>query len=220
MANQESNRRSNRRSKGRQSKPKGNQRTVNGQQTITNTKDNTKDNTNTTNRGFQRMDAGAGMERLPSNAPTMAIAPSDYEHIFHEATGAVGGRPQQVGTPPGRTAGTPSPPPPVSPPQPVQLPPPLPPQAATPILPPVPPRTPEANNYPSNNIYQQQRTETPLLISPDGYTILGQQNPPNFENHRRIALPAHVVRASNQFSRAALARVSRYLASRAEPYSR
>lgn len=135
------------------------------------------------------------MDRMPSNAPTMAIAPSDYEHIFHEGPG-------QSTSPTAtqdesRKAKSPQ-------------------QDFVNITggPSQSPQTPQ--------MQQQQTQMTPttnfeLQVTPDGYTLLGQ--PPldmNSSSARRVAYPSHLVRANNQFSRAALARVSKYLASRAE----
>lgn len=155
--------------------------------------------------GFQRMDA---VDKMPSNAPTMAIAPSDYEHIFHEGTGV--GNPSQnpQAAPTGATnrqngpgvVHSPSPPPP-----PLNIP-----KARTPedvapmILPPmIQPPLIQTGRLPYSAEVQ---------VTPDGYTLLGHVPDPV----NRRALPAHIVRASNQFSRAALVRVSRYLLSRAE----
>lgn len=170
-----------------------------------NKKQRTNDGRNNSARkegGFQRLDA---VERLPSNAPTMAIAPSDYEHIFHE----------------GATAQNPQPP----------TPPPQPQPPATGVLPTVPPRqtphspsppppplnfprprTPEEVNPGQHVSHNKPPYSAEVQVTPDGYTLLGHLPDPS---HRR-ALPPHIVRASNQFSRAALNRVSKYLASRAE----
>lgn len=159
-------------------------------------KSNQKTDKEKTAGGIQRFDVDrAGMERMPSNAPTMAIAPSDYEHIFHEGTTGqpaaspqqptpqtqqfTGAGPDQEGRtkPPGRS-----------------------PQSPQPLAP-----------------AQVANTSHDVQVTPDGYTLLGQ--PPldmNASNARRVALPSHVVRANNQFSRAALAHVARYLASRSE----
>lgn len=156
--------------------------------------------------GFQRLDA---IEKLPSNAPTMAIAPSDYEHIFHE--------------------GPPPPPPPAAP-----VPPPPPPAIKTmiqtpthsPSPPPPPlnmprPRTPEpmpiepvslrANQPLPTSYSHSMQYGVDIQVTPDGYTLLGQ-----IPDGRRVALPPHVVRANNQFSRPVLAKVGRYLLSRAD----
>lgn len=149
------------------------------------------------------------VEKIPSNAPTMAIAPSDYEHIFHEvATGPV----EHQSEKPRVTSPQPSP---ASPPQTPALPPPP---------PPPPPRT--APQQPEGTITQSSRRNEPdygqrrenylqdVQVTPDGYTLLGHN--PDHMNQRRIALPPYIVRANNQFSRAALARIARYLQSRAE----
>lgn len=154
---------------------------------------------------------GGGVDKMPSNAPTMAIAPSDYEHIFHEGPAVRANAPVDRSPP----AASPSPSP--SPNQ----------NKPTANLPPAytvteytPTRSPDAQRAQQ----KQQNADAPpgakatpadteLLVSPDGYTYLGQEPDPQ----RRVALPPHVVRASNQFSRVALARIARYLASRAEP---
>jgi len=157
--------------------------------------------------GIQKIGENTGgMKKMPSNAPTMAIAPSDYEHIFHE--GAAGGSPAAADT--FRQPATPPPPPP--PPQPV-----------------APPRQygyQGAQNKPSpayGRTYDQPQAQpgsptgqdVPLQITADGYTLLGQQ--PD-DSSRRIALPPHIVRANNQFSRSALVKIANYLASRADSY--
>lgn len=149
--------------------------------------------------GFQRVDA---MERMPSNAPTMAIAPSDYEHIFHEAAGA----PAATNVPTQSTS--PSPPPPPGP-------------SALPK-----PRTPEPSPFtapPQTVVGESMRVQptagygghiqygTEIQVTPDGYTLLGQT-----PNGSRVPLPPYVVRANNQFSRPVLAKVGRYLLSRSE----
>lgn len=138
------------------------------------------------------------VERVPSNAPTMAIAPSDYEHIFHEgpAGSAAGGanEPTQAQSP-------------TSPPGPQQTPPP--PQLTASMS-----RRQGADDY-SSPPTGRQAYMADVQVTPDGYTLLGHQ-PAEMTGGRRVALPAHVVRASNQFSRAALARVARYLASRSD----
>lgn len=158
------------------------------------------------------------MERVPSNAPTMAIAPSDYEHIFHEnmapsppaahhgqfATMAVDRTNDATSPPPPPLAN--SPPPAVGRPPAGQVP--LPAQRAR--------ARDEYESYPVNQFGKRQYA-LEVQVTPDGYTMLGHAPDPS---NRRIALPPHIVRADNQFSRAALARVSRYLASRAEPGSR
>lgn len=73
-----------------------------------------------------------------------------------------------------------------------------------------PMRSPE-----QENVLRPEAHQMDLAVTPDGYTLLGHE--PDTRAGRRVPLPPHVVRASNQFSRAALARVSRYLASRADP---
>lgn len=159
-----------------------------------------------------------GVERVPSNAPTMAIAPSDYEHIYHEgpntgATTTVQSPPQQAPA----VVAQPSPP--------VTRPTPPPPPFALPMAqsPPlmagnVNQRVHSPDLYSPAHGVQQNFDRMPyaveVQVTPDGYTMLGQAADPNVT--RRVALPAYIVRASNQFSRAALARVARYLASRAE----
>lgn len=154
------------------------------------------------------------MERVPSNAPTMAIAPSDYEHIFHEATGA--GPTEAKPTIPTLTNGN-APAMPAKPTFP-------PPQVQLPVLQrsPPPPSPPQALPQPM----MQQRIRSPDLdydrhgyapevqVTPDGYTLLGHVPDPSAR--RRVALPAHIVRANNQFSRAALARLASYLAGRSD----
>lgn len=174
------------------------QRTNNatGTGTGTNTARNEKERTFT----LPRIDT---IEKVPSNAPTMAIAPSDYEHIFHEATGAAQG--QNAPQPPAAAhphAQSPETPP-----------------AAPPGImsdPEYPPPNPAGPLSPTNNFRAPQYTNPETQVTPDGYTMLGQKTDLS-PNQRRVALPAHVVRASNQFSRPALARVARYLASRADP---
>lgn len=173
------------------------------------------------------------MDKVPSNAPTMAIAPSDYEHIFHE--GPVS---------PGREA---SPPPPAPPRSPQQVPATIPrltaqgpasptnfhqtqtyqapymvaqpPTIAGPIGPQQTYQHQDQDAYTQDIAYGERRanvqpTNYPpeVLITPDGYNLLGHAP----SSSRRNPLPPHIVRATNQFSRAALARVARYLASRAE----
>lgn len=190
--------------------------------------------------GIQRIEnggGGGGVRKMPSNAPTMAIAPSDYEHIYHEGTGGPGNEHSPAPSPPHHT---PTPPALASPQLPAGL---LPggnspggtmrpmgfatggagasprphfaggggpmingsptfarPAYADPVLPPIAPPSPPA------------AADTPLQVTPDGYTILGQQP----DESRRVALPPHIVRSGNQFSRAALIRISNYLATRAE----
>lgn len=142
--------------------------------------------------GFQRVDP---MERMPSNAPTMAIAPSDYEHIFHEAAA-----PAAASIPTQSTSPSPPPPPSVAP----------------------KPRTPEALQQ--TFVPESMRAPQPIgtyggpipygteiQVTPDGYTLLGQ-----VPDGRRVPLPPYVVRANNQFSRPVLAKVGRYLLSRSE----
>ena len=154
--------------------------------------------------------AGGGLEKVPSNAPTMAIAPSDYEHIFHEGP-AGAQQPALEETPPAAAQ-----------------------PAKTATLPlPGPSSNSRRRLEAAQEVGQQQRPESPLAspptpararqpyagevqVTPDGYNLLGQP-PAESPGGRRVALPAHIVRASNQFSRAALARVARFLASRAEP---
>lgn len=159
-----------------------------------------------------KLEPDGGMPKIPSNAPTMAIAPSDYEHIFHEAAGAKDPAPNAPADTP------PSPPEPPRAPE-RRPPPPLLPTIqvhSPPVMPPMRPRTPDYDNYNERQNYDRPSAgySTDVQVTPDGYTLLGQQSEPG---HRRVALPPHVVRASNQFSRAALARVARYLASRADP---
>lgn len=158
--------------------------------------------------GFQRLEQDQGVDKMPSNAPTMAIAPSDYEHIYHENTGAPTA---------GHHASAPTSP--TSPPL------------------PTPPQPPRGTDLDSRRARSPQietgRQMSPLVqspqaaavsgnsyelqVTPDGYTLLGQQPlDMNNSNARRVAFPSHIVRANNQFSRAALARVAKYLASRAE----
>lgn len=181
-------------------------------------------------RTVQRFDQ---LEKVPSNAPTMAIAPSDYEHIFHE-----GPSPTQTtdnertmtdnnnttttnkGSPGLQTMNLPQATPPTPPQVPVLLTPPPPPlrNLHSPSPPPPPlqiprPRTPDLDQGGYQQTYGRMPYQAEVMVTPDGYTLLGQVPDPM---SRRIALPPHVVRASNQFSRAALARISRYLASRAE----
>lgn len=231
MVNPEGYKKGGKRSKGR--KATRGQRTINIGTTTTvnkdntNTRDNTKTTTNETRNGggggFARLDR-EGMEKIPSNAPTMAIAPSDYEHIFHEATGVVGGGGGQRETPPNKSA---SPSPPVrtfqaSPPPQPGIPP------TVPTLPPPPMPIPRVSRAPPQQTVDQTRdqsdsftplqgrqgNEPPLIVTPDGYNILGR---PTETDQRKAPLPPYIVRASNQFSRAALARVAKYLASRADP---
>lgn len=161
------------------------------------------------------------MDRMPSNAPTMAIAPSDYEHIFHE--GPVSPDTKREATPPPPR----SPQPPTIPRLTVQAPhsPIYQPQHTiqAPISPPQPQVYPNVHAqdmeaYGQDPYAERQNTNTyppEVLATPDGYTLLGHAPSP-----RRTPLPPHIVRASNQFSRAALARVARYLASRADPQLR
>lgn len=195
---------------------------------------------------FQRMDKESpGMEKMPSNAPTMAIAPSDYEHIFHEGN---------TTTAQTLNGERPSPPPPPSPQQREQIPTPLPAPAPqlqmqpAPPLPPTPAQVIAARTYPPTPMALPAPTYSPPVqppsrspgrnaddsggymggqtgqmpygaevpVTPDGYTMLGQPTLEAGNNRNRVALPPHVVRASNQFSRAALARVARYLATRGE----
>lgn len=153
------------------------------------------------------------MERVPSNAPTMAIAPSDYEHIFHEGTGANATEAKAAlptltnGNLPTMTAK------PTMPPPPVQL----------PVLQrsPPPPSPPQALPQPINQRlrspeldYERHPYAPDVQVTPDGYTLLGHVPDPSAR--RRVALPAHIVRANNQFSRAALARLAAYLAGRSD----
>lgn len=152
------------------------------------------------------------MEKIPSNAPTMAIAPSDYEHIFHEG----GTSPTVNETKPTIPTITNIPAiptittkPTLPPPQ-VQLPilqrsPP--PQVQPLPQPPRPVRSPEVD-------YDRHAYAPDVQVTPDGYTMLGHVPEPS--SRRRVALPPHIVRANNQFSRAALARLAAYLASRAD----
>lgn len=159
-----------------------------------------------TSPGIQRLDQPAqGLDKMPSNAPTMAIAPSDYEHIFHEGPANVGAGAQSPKSP---ESGTPQPQPQPQmqqPQQQIQ-------QQQQQQQPrnPYQPTGPAPPALPSANIEVQ--------VTPDGYTLLGQPplNMSSPTNTRRVAMPPHVVRANNQFSRAALARVARYLASRSE----
>lgn len=176
------------------------------------TKANEKTATRPTTGGIQRLDNG-GMKKMPSNAPTMAIAPSDYEHIFHEGQGSPTTM-QDVG-----------PSPPVHPTT-------LPPTPVPGVLPgigaavqsprlhfaggPVSPSPPPIRPYPEPQLLPPpQQPDAPLQVSPDGYTLLGQI--PD-ESNRRVALPPHIVRASNQFSRSAMLRISAYLATRAHSF--
>lgn len=163
-----------------------------------------KERTNT----IPRLDA---VEKLPSNAPTMAIAPSDYEHIFHEAAPGVAAEQQAD------TQRSPSPGPTNIPHQHNQVSPASPtPQIPPLTIPQIEPRSfarrPEQDYISGYNASGREG----LQVTPDGYTLLGRNQDQSL-GHRRIALPPHIVRANNQFSRAALARVARYLASRAEP---
>lgn len=166
-------------------------------QTRTAPKEKTKEMT------LPRLDA---VEKMPSNAPTMAIAPSDYEHIFHEAAAA----PTEERPHPTSPQASPASPPPQTP---VLLPPPPP--------PPPRPQQPEGTITQSsrrNEADYSQRRENymqDVQVTPDGYNLLGH-NPEHSAGHRRIALPPYIVRANNQFSRAALARIARYLQSRAD----
>lgn len=177
--------------------------------TITANATTNKDRERTVN--LPRLDA---VEKVPSNAPTMAIAPSDYEHIFHENVG-----PAQGPSAPA-TIARPTPPP-----MPVQLPAaPVSPPATPPYVPPSPPPTTAArahnqpDDYNPNQFYnyntnQRQHYNADFQVTLDGYTLMGSE--PAEPGRRRTALPAYIVRASNQFSRAALSRVAKYLASRA-----
>lgn len=136
---------------------------------------------------FQKIDT---MERLPSNAPTMAIAPSDYEHIFHEAAPMAPPPPNETPPPTSPIVNhSPSPPPP-------------------PLNMPKPPRTPNLDP-------EVPRMAPPprfdVQVTPDGYTLLGQVH-----DGRHQALPPYVVRANNQFSRAVLVKVAKYLISRSD----
>lgn len=208
--------------------------------TITNTatvnRDADRERTNT----VQRLDAPPDrMDKMPSNAPTMAIAPSDYEHIFHEAQA-----PQESGrhSPEAREQRAqrrepteqrlvspllPAQQAPVSPP--LMSPPPVAPQLPqfrpTYMLPTYQGAQQTVNGQSPDMLQQQNIWREPtygarhqyyqeVQVTPDGYTMLGHA--PDTSAQRR-ALPPHIVRASNQFSRAALARVARYLASRADP---
>lgn len=165
------------------------------------------------------------MERVPSNAPTMAIAPSDYEHIFHEAPAvsppAAAGQFATIGVErnsPAPAAASPPPPPP-PPPVVARTPPPPPlPVAPLPQARVVPRPRDDYDPYPQTNQFGKHQYALEVQATPDGYTMLGHA--PDLTGGRRVALPPHIVRAGNQFSRAALARVSRYLASRAEAGTR
>lgn len=205
MAGPDSGRRSGRKSKGKGQTAKRRAPTGNAPQN-NQTKERTQNQ-------LPKLERDPPIEKLPSNSPTMAIAPSDYEHIFHEATGVIGqGRDNA-----NRAGNNFNKQPPASPPNLVQVSPPPPAQQ----LPNRYTRSPEpAQNY--NNAFSPGGSNIRgppdmLMVSPDGYTMLGQQPLPEGSSHRRVALPAYIVRASNQFSRAALARVSKYLASRADP---
>lgn len=150
--------------------------------------------------GFQRMDA---VERVPSNAPTMAIAPSDYEHIFHEGPTTVNQPAQAQATLPTMTQTRTIPHSPSPPPPPLNIPKPKTPDERVPQM----TQQTQQSQVPS---YGRLPYSAEVQVTPDGYTLLGQIPDPV---HRR-ALPPHIVRASNQFSRAVLVRVSKYLASR------
>lgn len=172
--------------------------------------------------GFQKMDKEAGMERMPSNAPTMAIAPSDYEHIFHEGNAATvnGERPSPPAAPaPAAPAVTTqaAPPLPPSPREIIQQPAHPAPVLAARTYPPNPMTLPSPNYSPPPTLPGGQPYGVEVPVTPDGYTMLGAPTLEAGNNRNRVALPPHIVRASNQFSRAALARVARYLASRADP---
>lgn len=160
---------------------------------------------------------GGGIEKMPSNSPTMAIAPSDYEHIFHEGAGqaektnatiATNVSPQTKGSP--TAAALPqysvSPPPQTSDQYDT-----MPTGTRT--------RLPEPEiQYPQYSARPQFAPPTEVQATPDGYTLLGHS--PDTTSSNRVALPPYIVRASNQFSRAALARVAMYLATRADPADR
>lgn len=209
MAQDNSNRRSRRSSK----KTKRRNTQNNDQNGATFTK---KDRTNT----LPKLGADT-MERVPSNAPTMAIAPSDYEHIFHEGP-VVSPETKHEAAP--VAPRSPTPPPVTLPRLTLQAP-------RSPAYQPTSPPPQPQQAYPNvhaqdfdaygQESYGQERQITgnvyppEVVVTPDGYTILGHAPAP-----RRAPLPPHIVRASNQFSRAALARVARYLATRAEPQFR
>lgn len=158
-----------------------------------------------------RLDDGR-IERLPSNSPTMAIAPSDYEHIYHDdphANAAI--QPRTPSTPP----------PPASPP----APPPVPTRLTVPLTntrneisyrrgqqSPLIEQADDSNNYDAPTTPGHVANEEPVRVSPDGYTLLGHTP----SHGRKVALPPYVVRANNQFSRAVLSRVARYLISRSD----
>lgn len=174
------------------------------------------------NNALQRFDEPR-LERVPSNAPTMAIAPSDYEHIYHDdvhANAAI--QPNTELSPPSPSPAMPSPPPPPPPQTPTRLtvpplpPPPPAPRIERPVTPSNPnailPTTPNENEYTATTQRQYDNFNDDLQVTPDGYTLLGHRP----DTNRRVALPAYIVRANNQFSRAVLARVARYLASRAD----
>lgn len=172
----------------------------------------TKRNDQTVNEASPRASPRDQMERVPSNAPTMAIAPSDYEHIFHEA-------PAQPSPPAAQAAQFPT----LNARQPRVAGP----SSPAPMMPPLPLptiRQPAAEyeaNYappPAQQQFGRHQYALEVQATPDGYTMLGHL--PDQSPGRRVALPPHIVRAGNQFSRAALARVSRYLASRAEAGAR
>lgn len=146
------------------------------------------------------------MERMPSNAPTMAIAPSDYEHIFHEGT--VANNEQKPNLPTLNNGNPPLAKLTLPPPQ-VQLP--ARERSPSPTSP--PPALPQRTRTPEAD-YDRHPYNPEVQVTPDGYTLLGHVPDPS--TRRRIALPPHIVRANNQFSRAALARLSAYLASRSE----
>lgn len=147
-----------------------------------------------------RLDQPArGMDKMPSNAPTMAIAPSDYEHIFHEGPAAAVTADRENERQKSPSPQQPASPPPATRPQPMF-------------------GAPDFGQPPQG---QSIQATNDIQVTPDGYTYLGQQpiDPSNSAAaSRRTALPPHVVRANNQFSRAALARVAKYLASRGEGY--
>lgn len=188
------------------------------QPTPTNRTNNGRERTNEDKgrgNGFQRFDEPR-LERVSSNTPTMAIAPSDYEHIYHDdvhANAAI--QPTtNISSPPLPSPAMPSPPPPrlMVPPVNTQT------RSERAQISPSPnplpllPATPNENEYTATTQRQFDTTDDTMQVSPDGYTLLGHRPDPN----RRVALPPYIVRANNQFSRAVLARVARYLSSRAE----
>lgn len=163
-----------------------------------------KERTNT----IPRLDA---VEKMPSNAPTMAIAPSDYEHIFHEAAPVANDQQNEAQRSPSPGPATPhqhtQPSPPSPPPSPAPPP--------SPVLNPQVEQRSYARRNEQDYISGYNARGQDLQVTPDGYTLLGR-NQDQSVGQRRVALPPHIVRANNQFSRAALARIARYLASRAE----